>query len=139
MVVDILGGIDYGKLIDTLFTKDVEKVVSNGNIDPSSYTDVVIDVPNTYSGMLLIVRATFDSGATSFMRVIYMYSADGLNYDSEDEAISAGNYFEFGAAGETRQRSEIIPAIAPYIKIRLRNLDSVYNITNINVWRVFIR
>jgi hypothetical protein len=127
------------KSLNKFYTKQAKHELKDVEINPGSYVDVNIQVPEGYTGMMITVKATFNANASSGLRVMYLYSHDGVNYDSEDEAVSALNYFDMFTAGATKQRSDILPAVTPFVKIRLRNMDANHKITGVNVWRVIIR
>jgi len=115
-------------------------LLTNKTIDPNSYVDVVITVPEGYTGVALIVRCSYHSAATAGLRLIYLYSQDGVNYDDETNAVDAGNLEDvYFTAGATMQRTVITPVIPDYIKVRFRNRDSSYPITGVNAWAIISR
>ncbi len=130
--------------LDTILSKldvvkDVTQHLSNTTIAAGGTVNVDIGPITDRTGIMVIVRATYASGATSGIRVRYLYSADGANYDSIEDADAAGNYFEpTFAAGVTRQRSEIIAFISPYIRISITNKDSANTVT-VSMWTVMVK
>jgi len=92
-----------------------------------------------YSALVVTVRATYDAAATTGVRVRWLYSPDGTNYDTVEDAEAQGNYEDLSfAAGETRQRTAIVPIFAPYVKIQVVNLDTSAPVT-VDAWTTLMR
>jgi hypothetical protein len=105
----------------------------------SGTVEIDIRTPGPYSAVSVTVRATYDAAATSGVRVRWIYSADGTNYDSPEDAESQGNYEDLSfSAGATRQRTILIPIITDYVKVQIVNLDSSVAVT-IDAWTVYMR
>ena len=89
--------------------------------------------------MLVIVKATYDANATAGVRVRWLYSPDGTNYDSPEDAENQGNYKDLTfAAGATRQRTVLIPILTDNIRVQIVNLDSSYSVS-VDVWSLKLR
>jgi hypothetical protein len=70
---------------------------------------------------------------------VWLYSPDGVNYDSLDDAVALGNYHDLSfVAGATRQATILIPVLAPYVRIVVINKDPTYAST-ISVWTLTLR
>jgi len=94
---------------------------------------------NGYSALVVIVKASYDPSATAGVRVRWLYSPDGSNYDSPEDAEDQGRYKDLTfAAGETRQRTLLIPVLADNVRIQIVNLDSSYAVT-VDVWSLKLR
>ena len=94
---------------------------------------------DTYSAIVTTVRATYDASATAGIRVRWLYSMDGTNYDSVEDSEAQGNYYDLSfTAGATRQATILIPIFAPYVRIQIVNLDATYAAT-IDVWTCLMR
>lgn len=92
-----------------------------------------------YSAVIVTVKATYDAAATAGVRVRWLYSPDGTNYDSPEDAVDAGNYEDLTfAAGATRMRTILIPVFQPYVRIQVVNLDGTYAVT-VDAWTVLLR
>jgi len=92
-----------------------------------------------WSALVVIVRVAYNASATAGIRVRWLYSPDGTNYDSVEEADAQGNYYEpTFTAGATRQATILIPILAPYIKVQIVNKDSTYAHT-LDVWTLALR
>ena len=92
-----------------------------------------------WSALAVTVRVTYDASATAGVRVLWLYSPDGTNYDSEDDAVAQGNYVDPSfVAGATRQVTFIVPLFTPYVRIRVKNLDTTYAAT-VDMWTVPLR
>ena len=92
-----------------------------------------------YSAIIVAVRATYDPSATAGVRVRWLYSPDGVNFDSPQDAEAQGNYKDLSfAAGETRQRTILIPIFSDFIKIQIVNLDGTYDVV-VDSWSWLMR
>jgi hypothetical protein len=108
--------------------------LNNASIAANSYTEIVKSDLSIYSAIALTVKATYASTATSGVRVRWLYSPDGTNYDSIEDAEAQGNYEDLSfAAGATRQRTIVIPILQPYVKIQIINLDTSAAVT-VSAW-----
>ena len=92
-----------------------------------------------WSTVIVAVRATYHESATAGVRIRWLYSPDGTEFDSPDDAEAQGNYEDLSfEAGKTRQRTILIPALAPNVRIQIVNLDSAYPVT-IDAWTWTLR
>jgi len=92
-----------------------------------------------YSALVVIVRASYDASATAGVRVRWLYSPDGTNFDSPEDAEDQGNYEDLTfSAGATRQRTVLIPILADNVRVQIVNLDSSYAVT-VDVWSLKLR
>lgn len=120
--------------------------VSAATVDAGGSTSITKTGLNGWSALAVIVKASFDANATQGVRVYWLYSPDGTNYDSPEEAEIDGNYRDIGydisgnfvAAGQTRQATIIVPLLAPNVKILVENRDSSYSVT-VDVWTLPLR
>lgn len=87
-----------------------------------------------YSTLFITVRATYDASATSGVRVRWLYSPNGTNYDDEDNAENQNRYYDLAfQSGATKQATILIPVFADNIKVQIVNLDTGYPVT-VDVW-----
>lgn len=108
-------------------------------VSPSS--SIVIDkrTPGPYSSLSITVRATYDAAATQGVRIRWLYSIDGANYDTVEDAEDQGNYEDLSfKEGETRQRTVNIPLITDYVRVEVVNLDTAASVT-VDVWSCYVR
>ena len=92
-----------------------------------------------WSALVAVVQATYNASASAGVRAVWLYSPDGTNYDSLDDAVASGNYYDLSfTAGATRQATVLIPIITPYVRILIINKDPT-NATTINVWTLTLR
>ena len=92
-----------------------------------------------FSALVVTVKATYDASATAGVRVRWLYSPDGSNFDSVEDAEDASNYEDLSfTAGATRQRTVLIPLLQPYVKVQVVNLDSSYSVV-VDAWRTLMR
>jgi len=138
---DILGPVDYSKISSKLGPErsNPEKAIDAQTISAGSTQDINLSSLEGYSAAVVIVKATYNASATSGVRVRWLYSPDGTNYDSEADAEARSQYYDMSfAAGTTRQATVLIPIFAPYIKVQIVNLDSSYSV-EVTVWKLLLR
>jgi len=110
-------------------TKTTEEVCKGLSISPSGTVQFKV-IPGNYQAGVVTVSATYNSSATSGVRVRWLYSPDDSLYDSPEDAEDEGNYKDLTfSAGETRTRTIIIPYLQPYVRVQIVNLDSSYSVT----------
>ena len=115
-----------------------ERVLSAQTIDAASLAEFTVGGEG-YSAVVVTVRASYDASATSGVRVRWLYSPDGSNFDSVQDAEDAGNYADLTfSAGATRQRTVLIPLLQKYTKVQIVNLDSAVSVT-VDVWKTLLR
>jgi len=119
-------------------TKPVKKLsgasIAGGGVAEIDFSDL-----EGYSAIIIAFKATYDPSATAGVRVRWLYSPDGTNYDSPEDAEDQGNYENLTfSAGATRQRTILIPILAPNVKVQIVNLDSAYAVT-VDAWGWLLR
>ncbi|MCS7387122.1 MAG: hypothetical protein NDF55_10435 [archaeon GB-1867-005] len=115
------------------------KELDTVSIGPGEVAEFAVESAKKYSAMVVTVKATYDPSATAGIRVRWLYSADGTDYDSPEDAIDAGNYEDLTfEAGKTRQRTVLIPLLQPYVKVQIVNMDTSYSVV-VTVWRTLMR
>ena len=117
--------------------KSTEQVFTSKSIAANSSADFTVS--NDYSAVVVTVKASYDASATAGVRVRWLYSPDNSNFDSVEDAESAGNYEDLTfSAGETRQRTVLIPILKKYTKVQIVNLDGSASVT-VDVWKTLLR
>jgi len=134
-----MGGVSSSDLREALrqelITKDFKKELDEVSIPAGKSKDVDVSTDGLFSGLLVTCRAIYHAAATAGVRVRVLYSFDGTNFDSEEDADAEENYFEPSfSAGATRQRSVIFALLSPYVRIRVTNLDGAQAVT-VTLWR----
>ncbi|RLE42066.1 hypothetical protein DRJ19_04790 [Candidatus Woesearchaeota archaeon] len=115
-----------------------ERVLSAQTIDAASASEFVVRGEG-YSAVVVTVRATYDASASSGVRVRWLYSPDNSNFDSVEDAESAGNYEDLTfSAGATRQRTVTIPLMQKYTKVQIVNQDAS-KAAVVDVWKTLFR
>jgi len=105
------------------------KVFDSQSLSPSEIAQYTA-ISGHYSAGIVTVSATYDSSATSGVRIRWLYSPNGSLFDSPEDAINEGNYKDLTfSAGETRTRTIIIPFLQPYVRVQIVNLDSSCSVT----------
>jgi len=115
--------------------------LSNQSIAAGEAAEFPVNATQTdgYSALVVTVKAAYNSSATQGVRVRYLYSPNGVDFDSPEEAEAAGNYEDLSfAAGETRIKTILIPILQSYIKIQIVNLDSSVGVV-VDAWRTMLR
>ena len=113
--------------------------LSSQTITAGGTSEITMGGLNGYSALIIIVRATYNASTTSGVRVRWLYSPDGTNFDSPEDAEDAGNYEDLTfSAGTTRQRTVLIPIYADYVKVQIVNLDSSYDVV-VDAWSILMR
>ena len=150
MTYDIIAGIDYEKLKqilellgDTLKPTRITPVqeLSSQSIIGGGTAEFTVDNTETdgFSALVVTVKATYNASATAGVRVRWLYSPDGSDFDSVEDAEDASNYEDLSfTAGATRQRTVLIPLLQPYVKVQVVNLDSSYSVV-VDAWRTLMR
>jgi len=117
--------------------KATEQVFTSKSIAANSSADFTVS--NEYSAVIVTVKASYDASATAGVRVRWLYSPDNSNFDSVEDAESAGNYEDLTfSAGATRQRTVLIPLLQKYTKVQIVNQDASKAVV-VDVWKVLIR
>jgi hypothetical protein len=119
--------------------EEVVKALDNISIGPGDLAEFTVASPAKHSALIVTVRASYHASAASGVRVRWLYSADGVSFDSPEDAEAAGNYEDLSfAAGQTRQRTVVIPLFQPYVKVQVVNRDASYAAT-VTAWRTLLR
>jgi len=119
--------------------REVTKVLDAVSIGAGATKEFTVESEEEHSALIVTVRATYDPAATAGVRIRWLYSADNVNFDSEEDAEDAGNYENLTfSAGVTRQRTVVIPLFKPYVKVQVVNLDTTYSVT-VTAWRTLLR
>ena len=136
-MVDVRGGIDYHELKPARSTPT--QVLTAQIIPAGDKAEFIVSGGNGYSAVVVTIKATYDSSATTGVRVRWLYSPDGANFDSVDDAEAQGNYSDLSfSAGATRQRTVLIPLFQPYVKVQIVNQDTSYSVA-VDAWETFLR
>jgi len=146
-VAEFMGSIDYvklsNKLQEALFkSKMVRSSATQDLVNYSLAGGASVNVDKSagtgWSALVVTVRVAYATGATAGVRVAWLNSPDGVNFDSPDDAVAQGNYYDPSfAAGATRQATVLIPLFAPYVRILIVNKDST-NAATVNLWTLFV-
>jgi len=136
----------YAPLLRTVIREELaprreapEKVLDAVSIGGGGLEEFIVMSTERYSALAVTVKATYDASAVAGVRVRWLYSPDGSNFDSPEDAESAGNYEDLTfEAGKTRQRTMLIPLFTPYVKVEIVNLDKVYPVI-VDAWTTLLR
>lgn len=115
------------------------KELSAQSISASDEAEFTISDADGYSAAVVTTKATYNASATQGVRVRYLYSPNGTDFDSEDAAEAEEQYNDIAfAAGATKVETLLIPLLQPYLKVQIVNLDSSVSVTA-DVWRTLLR
>ena len=115
--------------------------LSSQSIPAGETAEFTVDAAKTdgFSALVVTAKVAYNASATQGVRVRWLYSPDGTNFDSPEEAEAAGNYEDIGLiAGASRIRTILIPIFQSYVKIQVVNLDTSYAVV-VDAWRVCLR
>jgi len=116
-----------------------EQVLSGQSISANDKAEFTVSDTDGYSAIVVTVKATYDSSATAGVRVRWLYSPDGTNFDSEDSAEAEGQYADLTfTAGTTKTETVLIPIFQNYVKIQIVNLDTSVSVT-VDAWTTKLR
>jgi hypothetical protein len=117
----------------------VTRDLSGYSLPAGGVAEITKQAPDGWSALVMAVRVTYASNAAAGVRVRWLYSPDGTNYDSPEDAETQGNYYDVSfAAGATRQATVLVPLLAPYVKVQVVNMDSAIAAT-VDLWTWFVR
>ncbi len=115
------------------------KVFDSKNIAGNSLEEFTVTSRDKHSALLITVKASYNVKAKAGVRVRWLYSQDGLSFDSSEDAEEAGNYADLTfAVGAARQGTTLIPLFTPYVKVQVVNMDADYPVT-VTVWKTMLR
>ena len=87
--------------------------------------ELVVTGLDGWSAVVVAVRASYHPEATAGVRVRWLYGPDGTSFDTPEDAEAEGNYADLAfSPGEVRQRTVLIPVLAPTVKVQVVNLDA---------------
>ena len=119
--------------------KDTRTHLSDYLLSANATKNIEVGPITERTGMIVTIKASYAADATKGIKVRLLYSPDGINYDSNEDADAAGNYFEPSfSPGTTRQRSEIAAYVSPYVILSIINLDTIRPAT-ISLWTVMVK
>jgi hypothetical protein len=130
-----------GRLIRELtpVREGTAKVFDSKSIAGNSFEDFTVVSRDKHSALLITAKACYDVNATAGVRIRWLYSQDGVSFDSPEDAEEAGNYGDLTfATGATRQGTTLIPLFTPYVKIQAVNKDADHPVT-VTVWKTMLR
>ena len=116
----------------------VQKLV-NYSLPGGGAVEVGVQTQLGWSALLVAVRVDYSANATAGVRILWLYSHDGVSFDSVDDAVALGNYYDVSfAAGASRQATVLVPLLAPYVKVVVVNKDAA-NAATVNLWTWYVR
>jgi len=113
--------------------KITQQFLSSFSIAANSIHNVDISVPSGKTGVAITPKITYNSSATSGVKINILYSPDGINYDTDTD----DSYSHPFTAGESKQKTYTVSAIHPYLRVSISNLDTTYSVTT-DLWITFI-
>lgn len=146
---DIIAPIDYAKIREGFRSVVREELkptpttvtqnLANASIAAGGSVNIDMSNLDGFSAIAVSVRATYATTAAAGARVRWLYSPDGVNFDSPEDAVAETNYVDLTfAAGATRQKTILIPILAPSVRIQIVNLDTAAAVT-VSAWSWLLR
>jgi hypothetical protein len=131
-VVDAINGLKPAR-------KLIDYTVKQQAIAPNSYIEFAKRAEDGWSALVIIVKVTYSVNASAGVKIRWMYSPDGSNFDSPEEADNQGNYYNMTyGAGVVRQTTVVVPLLTPFVKIQIFNQDASNSVIA-DVWTVVVR
>jgi hypothetical protein len=130
-----------GRLIRELapVREGTAKVFDSKSVAGNSLEEFTVVSRDKHSALLITTKVCYDVNATAGVRIRWLYSQDGVSFDSPEDAEEAGNYGDLTfAAGATRQGTTLIPLFAPYVKVQVVNKDPDHPVV-VRVWKTMLR
>ena len=123
MVGPIFNGFNYGAVSNR---RKPIGVVKKGDIYPGGKETINFskDELEGYSALAITVRATFyNPSVSNNIRVIWEYSQDGKNYDTNGQAINQSNYYDIAqeSIGNISQATILVPTLTDYVRVSIEN------------------
>ena len=113
--------------------KSTEQKLSSYSLAAGGSVNIDLTIPPGKSAFALIVKATYDASASAGIRIKIYWSPDGSNYDTDTDEV----YDHPFEAGKTKQKTYIIHAVTPYVRVVIENLDSNYAVT-LDTWVSYV-
>ena len=104
------------------------QVLSAKSIAANSTENIDESGLDGYSAIILIVKATYDASATAGVRVRWLYSPNGSNFDSTEDAEDAGDYEE---------RTFLVPVFTDDLRVQIVNQDASKAVT-VDAWKILL-
>ena len=95
--------------------------------------NVDLTIPPGKTAIAVSLKTAYDASATDGVRLDVLHSPDGTNYDTDTDDTIIHPF----AAGTKKQKTYIIPAIHPYVRLAVVNLDASYAVTT-DLWATFV-
>ena len=136
-----IGDIPFSALLDGLkpIRSNPEPVLSSETIDANDLSEFTVSDSDGYSAVVVTVKAAYHASATQGVRVRWLYSPNGSDFDSEDAAEAEGQYNDITfTAGATKVETVLIPLFQPYVKVQIVNKDTSYSVT-VDAWKTLLR
>lgn len=112
--------------IDWLIPKrtDSKVALSNYSLAGGGAVYVDIEVPDGYNHVIVQVEVVYGANAVNGVRIFWLYSNDGQNFDTRAGARSLNRYIDpIVVAGAHEILTLDIPALSRYVRIFIKNKD----------------
>lgn len=119
--------------VRTFADKTTEQKLSSYSLGAGASYNVDVTVPAGKTGVAVTLKAAYNVAATAGVTLNVLYSPDGTNYDTDTDDSYALPF----TAGATKQKTYVIAAIHPYIRLQVVNNDTSYGAT-IDMWVTYI-
>ena len=106
----------------------IRKIAVSETIPAGGKIEKVIET-NGYKNLAITIKATYASTARLPVYIEAYFSSDNTNYDTDSDFIFIHPF----KAGETRQKTYVIPSPYPYVKLVIKNNDTANEVT-VDAW-----
>jgi len=131
-VVDAINGLKPAR-------KLIDYTVKQQTIAPGSAIEFMMRAVDGWGAVVVVVKVAYPANASAGVKIRWLYSPDGSNFDSIEEADNQGNYYNMTyGAGAVRQTTVVVPLLTPFVKIQIFNQDAS-NPVVVDVWTVEVR
>ena len=131
-VVDAINGLKPAR-------KLIDYTVKQQTIAPNSYIEFAKRAEDGWGALVIVVKVAYSANASAGVKIRWLYSPDGSNFDSPEEADNQGNYYGMTyGAGVVRQTTVVVPLLTPFVKIQIFNQDASNSVV-VDVWTVEVR
>ena len=118
--------------------KLIDHTVKQQTIAPGSAIEFMMRAVDGWGAVAVVVKVTYSADASAGVKIRWLYSPDGSNFDSPEEADALGNYhvMTYGS-NVVRQVTVVVPLLTPFVKIQIFNQDA--NPVVVDVWTIEVR
>jgi len=119
--------------VASLADKETEQKLSSYSLGAGATYNVDVTIPTGKTGVAVTLKAAYNASATDGVTLNVLYSPNGTDYDTDTD----DSYTHPFTAGQTKQKTYVIAAIHPYVRLQMVNNDGSYGAT-VDMWVTYI-